>query len=101
MYIFGIPEEVMENNPYPGYFNDKQQEKLVKFIKLGQTADAAALGLASKFEMECLNEYLLTCWGLVMLQVCILLRVHPWIRPWLFRDDPCSSVHNSVLLRGF
>ena len=54
---------MLDKNPYPGYFNDKQMEKLVGYIKLGLTADAANLGLASRFELECLNEYLLTCWG--------------------------------------
>ena len=36
---------------------------------MGQTADAENLGLASKFELEVLNEYLLTSWDFVMLQV--------------------------------
>ena len=39
------------------------------FIKMGKTWDAEILGLASKFELEALTEYLLTSWGHVMLQV--------------------------------
>ena len=61
--------DVIEDNPYPGYFNNKQLERLVNFIKMGQTWDAEILGLASKFELEALTEYLLTSWGHVMLQV--------------------------------
>ena len=51
------------------YFTNKELERLVDFIQMRQTADAENLGLASKFELEALNEYLLTAWGLVMLQV--------------------------------
>ena len=96
MYVFGIPEEVLEKNPYPGYFKDKQMEKLVSYIKLGQTADAATLGLASKFELECLNEYLLTCWGLVMLQVC---RNTPWTSVNSSVNIPYTSIQLRTLLR--
>ena len=69
MCSFCCTEEVIEDNPYPGYFNNKQLERLVDFIKMGQTWDAEILGLASKFELEALTEYLLTSWGHVMLQV--------------------------------
>ena len=60
---------MIEDNPYPGYFNNKQLERLVDFIKMGQTWDAEILGLASKFEPEALTEYLLTSCSHVMLQV--------------------------------
>ena len=69
MCSFCCTEDVIEDNPYPGYFNNKQLERLVDFIKMGQTWDAEILGLASKFELEALTEYLLTSWGHVMLQV--------------------------------
>ena len=60
---------MIEDNSYPGYFNNKQLERLVDYIKIGQTWDAEILGLPSKFELEALTEYLLTSWGHVMLQV--------------------------------
>lgn len=60
---------MLENNPYEGKLTQKQIEGLIKYIKLGRTADAENLGLASKFELEALNEYLLVSYGLVMVKV--------------------------------
>ena len=60
---------MLENNPYEGKLTQKQIDGLIKYIKLGRTADAENLGLASKFELEALNEYLLVSFGLVMVKV--------------------------------
>ena len=73
-------------NPYPGYFPTKTLERLTKFVKMGLTSDAERMGLASKFELEALNEYLLTSWGMVMLQVPI----------FLFRTTPSKAPCNPV-----
>ena len=47
-------------------------KKLVEYIDVGQTADAIELGLDSKFQLECINHYLLTRCGLVLLKVRVM-----------------------------
>ena len=82
-YFCCISEVIIENNPYEGYFNEEQLKELVKYVDLGQTADAMELGLDSKFELEAINEFLLKDCGLVLLKVCgictwygVLMRIY-------------------------
>ena len=72
-----ISEAVLDYNPYEGKFTAKQMEQLVPLIKLGQTRDAEEIGLASKFEFEACNEYLMG-YNMVMLRVCtsVYLRIN-------------------------
>ena len=72
--IFGFltfSEIIIENNPYEDYFNEAKLKKLVEYIDVGQTADAIELGLDSKFQLECINQHLLTKCGLLVLKVRI------------------------------
>ena len=74
-YCYGwvsVLEKIIENNPYEGYFTEEQLLQLVKYIDAGQTPDSAELGLDSKFEMECVNEFLLHDCDLVLLKVSVL-----------------------------
>ena len=60
---------MIKNNPYEGYFNKEQEKRLAKFIDVGMTGDALAMGLANKFELEACNEYLLIDVGFVAMRV--------------------------------
>ena len=60
---------MIENNPYEGYFNKEQENRLVNFINIGVTGDTLAMGLANKFELEVCNEYLLMDVGIVAMRV--------------------------------
>ena len=60
---------VIKNNPYKGYFNKDQLNKLAQYINCGVTGDAVAMGLANKFELEACNEHMLTDIGVVLMRV--------------------------------
>ena len=68
-------ELIIENNPCEGHFTDAQLKRLVEYIDVGPSPDAIELGLESKFQLECINEHLLTKCGLV------LLKVRGWMHP--------------------
>ena len=60
---------MIENNPYEDFLTQAEIKGLVKWVDAGATADAAELGLDSKFQLEVLNLHLLTKCGLVLLKV--------------------------------
>ena len=98
--LIWFAEKTLEDNPYQGYFTQKQMDKLLPYITYGLTADAELLGLASKFELEACTEYLLNDFGLVLLQVFAFrdyfrhtpLNI-PSISPLLTEGTPSFSVN--------
>ena len=60
---------VLENNPYEGKFDNDQLRRLVTYLDMGYTSDAAQFGLLSQFHLQAWQEYLLKTCGMVMIGV--------------------------------